>query len=224
MFTGIVGSRQGDRGSVRGYPPVAARWASIASALALAATTAVFAAPSSTAVPPRNSVTATTSAPAMSADSTVAKAVTVAGRGQPVRIRIPAIDVTSSLIGLGLRRDGTLQVPSTAGQAGWFTGAPAPGRIGPAIIVGHVRWNGQSGVFSRLSSLNFGDRIFVTRRDGTTVVFRVTRVSRFTKAHFPTNLVYGNIDHAGLRLITCDGFDAAGRAYLDNLVVFAMLD
>jgi hypothetical protein len=71
--------------------------------------------------------------------------------------------------------------------------------------------------------LNYGDRIKIDRRDGTTVVFRVTRVSRFKKTHFPTSLVYGNVDHVGPRLITCDGFSATQHAYLDNVVVFAVL-
>ena len=36
--------------------------------------------------------------------------------------------------------------------------------------------------------------------------------------------MYGNIDHAGLRLITCGGsFNAASGHYEDNLVVFADL-
>jgi len=35
--------------------------------------------------------------------------------------------------------------------------------------------------------------------------------------------VYGPIDHAGLRLITCDAYDTSTRKYLDNFVVFARL-
>jgi hypothetical protein len=39
----------------------------------------------------------------------------------------------------------------------------------------------------------------------------------------PTKLVYGNTDHAALRLITCGGpFDSAGH-YRDNVVVLASL-
>jgi len=44
------------------------------------------------------------------------------------------------------------------------------------------------------------------------------------KDHFPTLLVYGNTDHAALRLITCGGaFDYATGHYVDNIVVFASL-
>ena len=55
-------------------------------------------------------------------------------------------------------------------------------------------------------------------------MFTVTRVARFAKSRFPTRAVYGAIDHAGLRLITCGGtYDAARNRYLDNVVVFAKL-
>ena len=65
----------------------------------------------------------------------------------------------------------------------------------------------------------------VTRKDGKTAVFTVSRVARFAKSQFPTHAVYGAIDHAGLRLITCGGtYDAASHRYLDNVVVFARLE
>ena len=142
---------------------------------------------------------------------------------EPVRLRIPAIGVNSPIVRLGLNSDSTLGVPTTAMVAGWFTGSPAPGLLGPAIIDGHVHWNGQAGVFARLTALDYDDRILVIRSDGSRVTFRVTRVSRFSKKGFPSKLVYGDIDQAGLRLITCDGYDAHGHAYLDNLVVFAVM-
>ncbi len=66
--------------------------------------------------------------------------------------------------------------------------------------------------------------MIVTRKDGRTAVFSVTRVARFSKSKFPSRAVYGAIDHAGLRLITCGGtYDAASNRYLDNVIVFARL-
>jgi hypothetical protein len=36
--------------------------------------------------------------------------------------------------------------------------------------------------------------------------------------------VYGAIDYAGLRLITCGGaFDTRARSYVDNIIAFAEL-
>lgn len=142
----------------------------------------------------------------------------------PVRLQIPSIGVDSELVDLGLQTDGTLEVPPSGFPAGWYTGAPRPGELGPAIIAGHVDWGGQPGVFFDLRELSTGDEIAITRQDGSTPRFRVTHVEQFAKDVFPTRAVYGDLDHAGLRLITCGGsFDRQMRSYDDNLVVFAEL-
>ncbi|MBM4535859.1 class F sortase [Rhodococcus hoagii] len=143
---------------------------------------------------------------------------------RPDRLVVAAIGVDTELIDLGLEPDGTLEVPPGAFPAGWYSGSPVPGERGPAILAGHVDWGGEPGVFLRLHELVPGDTIDTIRSDGVTAVFRVTRVDRYAKAEFPTAAVYGNIDHPGLRLITCGGeFDTAARSYRDNTVVFADL-
>ena len=144
-------------------------------------------------------------------------------RSVPVRLQIPAIGVDSGLMELGLKADGSMQVPPSGFPAGWYVGAPTPGELGPAIIAGHVDWKGP-GVFYDLHRLKPGDLVTVTRKDGRKPVFRVTRVQAFPKAQFPTKAVYGNIENAGLRLITCGGtFNSRTGHYEDNIVVFADL-
>ena len=143
----------------------------------------------------------------------------------PVAVSIPSLSVRSTLVDLGLDSDGAMEVPQNPARAGWFSGGPAPGALGPAVIAGHVTWNGAPAVFHRLSSMRRGDQVAVIRKDGKTAVFTVSRVARFSKSQFPSRAVYGPIDHAGLRLITCGGtYDAARHTYLDNVVVFARLD
>ena len=145
-------------------------------------------------------------------------------KSDPVAISIPSIGVQSRLVDLGLKADGTMEVPKNPAEAGWFTRGPTPGALGPAVIAGHVTWNGPA-VFRRVGTMRRGDQVAVTRKDGKTAVFKVTRVARYSKSRFPTKAVYGPIDHAGLRLITCGGtYDAARRTYLDNVVVFAKLE
>ena len=62
----------------------------------------------------------------------------------------------------------------------------------------------------------------IDRADGTVATFRVDRVEKHPKGEFPTEDVYGGIEHAGLRLITCGGaFDEDTEDYLDNGIVFA---
>jgi hypothetical protein len=92
-------------------------------------------------------------------------------------------------------------------------------------MMGHVdsALEGPS-VFFDLGELRAGNRILVTRADDSVAVFVVDQVRRYAKNDFPTQTVYGDIDHAGLRILTCGGaFDSASGHYLDNIVVFASL-
>ena len=86
----------------------------------------------------------------------------------PVAVSIPKLGVRSTLVDLGLDRDGAMEVPQDPARAGWFSGGPAPGALGPAVIAGHVTWNGARAVFHRLSTMRRGDQVTVTRKDGKT--------------------------------------------------------
>lgn len=142
----------------------------------------------------------------------------------PQRITIERLGVDSSLIGLRVQRDGTLQVPEDFDQAGWHRAGTAPGDAGPAVLVGHVDSYEGPAVFFRLRELVPGDRVEVTRADGSTVVFEVYGQETVAKAGFPTERVYGATAGAELRLLTCGGaFDRATRSYADNVVVYARL-
>jgi hypothetical protein len=148
-------------------------------------------------------------------------------RSTPTRLQIPAIGVSSSLLQLGLNKDRTVQVPplSKDSKAGWYTGSPTPGQLGPSLLLGHVDSAEYGpGVFFKLGALHRGDTVDVTRADATVAVFRIDRVASFPKDHFPTLEVYGDTSNAQLRLITCGGkFDFSARSYENNIVVFASL-
>jgi hypothetical protein len=144
----------------------------------------------------------------------------------PVSIDIPSSRTQSELISLGLRSDGTLEVPPDGPEApaAWFDGSPTPGQRGPAVVYGHVNaTDGGPGVFADLRSLVKGDLIRIARKDGTTAVFVTDRGEQYLKAAFPTEKVYGNTEGAELRLITCDGYDPKTGEFDDNYVVYAKL-
>jgi hypothetical protein len=140
----------------------------------------------------------------------------------PVRLRIPALHVTSSLLRLGLMDDGTIAVPGRPDVAGWYEEGPRPGQPGPAVMLGHVDSRAGPGIFFNLYRLKPGAAVLVDRADGSTVTFRVTKVSRVAKTRFPTDLVYTPTLQSTLRLVTCGGsFDYAKRSYRDNVIVYA---
>ncbi|WP_028281036.1 class F sortase [Arthrobacter sp. H5] len=144
----------------------------------------------------------------------------------PVSFSIPAIGAGSELLSLGLRENGSLEVPpdGPGAPASWYNQSPTAGERGPSVLLGHVNaTDGGPGVFADLRSLNPGDQIEVQREDGSTAVFAVDRGEQYQKDNFPTLEVYGNTDAAELRLITCDGYNPDTGEFDDNYVIFATL-
>jgi hypothetical protein len=140
----------------------------------------------------------------------------------PVRLRIPALHVDSSVQGLGLQPDGTIAVPKRTDVAGWYERGPRPGQPGPAVILGHVDSHTGPGIFINLSTVRPGTLVRVDLADGSTAMFRVTRVERVSKTRFPTDLVYAPTLDPTLRLVTCGGsFDHSRGSYRDNVIAFA---
>ena len=226
---------QPGRRAARSARPRAARvWAGTSAALAAAGIAAVVVLPQNTNDPVRLDVPLAVVAPPLPATATpsappaqlVSSTVTAPQlpASTPSRVQIPALGVTSRIMQLGLERDGSMEVPPGAYPVGWYDGSPTPGQLGPAVLAGHVDWEGKPGAFYGLRELRPGDTVVVDRADGTVATFRVDRVEEHAKDDFPTEEVYGDIDHAGLRLITCGGaFDEDTGDYLDNIIVFASL-
>ncbi|MFD3932189.1 class F sortase [Streptomyces sp. NPDC058614] len=154
-----------------------------------------------------------------------AKETHALARSAPVRLRIPAIQVDTPVMRLGLASDGTVQVPPITAhdQAGWYRHSPTPGQTGPSVILGHVTVGAYGdGVFRHLAGLHRGDRIVARLENGTEAVFGVTSVRTVAKADFPTDDVYGDVGRPELRLVTCGG-TLTDDGYPDNVIVFAAL-
>jgi sortase (surface protein transpeptidase) len=140
----------------------------------------------------------------------------------PERIVIPAIGVDAEVIDLGVQDDGTMEVPTDFAQTGWFQHGPRPGRVGPALIAGHVDDRDGPAVFFRLAELSPGDQIEVHGTNGDRVVFEVRELEQHPKDAFPTERVYAGTPGPELRLVTCGGaFDQDVRSYRDNIIVYA---
>ena len=145
----------------------------------------------------------------------------------PVSIDIPAIGVHSVLLHLGVKPDGSMQVPSLRrpSLAAWYRYSVTPGQIGTSVIEGHVDTKKGPAVFFRLGALRPRDLVNVRLANGVTAVFRVTGVRQYLKAKFPAKTVYRDATRfAALRLITCGGaFDYTTSQYLSSTVVYAFL-
>ncbi|MFE7426171.1 MULTISPECIES: class F sortase [unclassified Streptomyces] len=142
---------------------------------------------------------------------------------RPTHVSIPSIGVNSDVMRLGLNADGTVEVPPAEKgmTVGWYTGNPAPGERGAAVLIGHNDTRFGKAVFHDLKEIAKGADIAVRNDRGAELHFRVTGTETVGKKAFPTKKVYGATDERALRLITCDGaFDAEGHP-VDNLIVYA---
>lgn len=174
--------------------------------------------------PPKPSPKAARPAAVKTTSSPGASVAPTLGAAEPVRVDVARAGIHARVEALGLNSDGSVAVPplSEASMASWYDKGPTPGQEGPAVILGHVDTKSGPAAFFELGRLRPGDSIDVTRKDGVVAVFDVDSVESSEKANFPTSRVYGNLDYAGLRLITCGGaFD--GHHYLGNTIVYAHL-
>jgi sortase (surface protein transpeptidase) len=165
----------------------------------------------------------------MPAGEDVPKPLTLEGptlpESEPIKLSIPKLNLETDFEApLGLQADNSIEVPDSYTQVGWYKFGPTPGEVGPAVILGHVDSYEGPAVFFSLGQLEVGDDIYVTRADGSTAHFKVSEMERNLQAAFPTAKVYGDINHAGLRLVTCSGsFDKGQQRYSHNLIVYAKL-
>ncbi|GAA4179919.1 hypothetical protein GCM10022252_02040 [Streptosporangium oxazolinicum] len=144
----------------------------------------------------------------------------------PRRLAIPKIGVLAPLMALGVDSKREIQTPplSRPNQAGWYKHGPIPGQQGPSVVLGHVNTKSGAAVFSRLKEIKRGDKIKVSRSDGSLAEFTVDGVEQVSKAAFPSKRVYGNTGEATLRLITCGGvYNSKTRHYTDNIIIYATL-
>lgn len=148
----------------------------------------------------------------------------------PTAIRIPSIGVDSNdFVQVGLDKAGAMEVPplSKPREMAWFSRSPAPGDLGPSVIVSHRNGNGMQGGFAKLDAVKVGATVEVDRSDGKTMVFKVRRSELYSKAQADAHAdeVYGDTIDPELRLITCSGeLDAKHHNYLSQRVVMANLD
>jgi len=146
------------------------------------------------------------------------------GAVTPTRIRIPALNIDTTIEAVGLTRSRTMDVPGNIWNAAWLRNGVLPGASGQAVIDGHLDSTRGSAVFIDLKRLKAGDRIYVSDAEGAELTFRVTALQVAPLNGFPALQVFGPSRAHALNLITCAGkYDAAHRTYDHRLIVFTTL-
>jgi Sortase domain len=145
-------------------------------------------------------------------------------RPAPVHVRIAAIDVDARVVPVGVDPvTGTVGVPRSVHDVGWYRFGPAPGQPGSTVLVGHVDSATQGlGTLFHLRDVRPGDIVTIRLSDGTSETFSVVGMRMYPKRALPES-VFERSGRSVLTLITCGGaFDHETRHYADNVVVFAL--
>jgi sortase A len=158
-------------------------------------------------------------------DAEVAGPYVAATSTDPVRLIIPKLNIDAAVQDVGLTKAGAMGVPNNFTDVAWYKLGVRPGKLGSAVIDGHVD-NGLSlaGVFKHLSDIQIGDDVFVQEEDGSRLHFVVTDIQSYPYQDAPAPDIFTRADAARLNLITCEGvWIPSGKTYDHRLVVYTEL-
>lgn len=143
----------------------------------------------------------------------------------PRQLRIPALNIDTSVLHVGINADGNMATPGNFVDTGWYKYGTVPGFVGSAVIDGHVdNALALAGVFKNLENLKPGDNIYVDTASSTQLRFVVEEVVAYPVAEVPLERVFNAKDKARLNLITCAGnWNQSQKQYSERLVVYAVL-
>jgi LPXTG-site transpeptidase (sortase) family protein len=141
-----------------------------------------------------------------------------------MKLTIPSIKVNAKMGELGINAKGNMAAPRTFADVGWYKYGTFPGKLGSAVIAGHVD-NGVAmpAVFAHLNKLQVGDDIYINTNKDTKLHFVVTGSKVYPYDSAPAE-VFNDKSGKLIRLITCTGnFIKELRTHAERLVVTAQL-
>ena len=141
--------------------------------------------------------------------------------GPPLAVTLPTLGETAPVVSVSPAQ-GVLQPPPSPTVLAWSNqSSPAGASGGTTLIMGHINWAGQAGVFSQLADLTAGDPVRV-EVGATWLSYRVVVTGEYLKGALPAS-VFATTGSPALALVTCGGtFDPATGHYDDNVVVMAV--
>jgi LPXTG-site transpeptidase (sortase) family protein len=142
----------------------------------------------------------------------------------PITLEIPAIDVVSEVVPVGVDADQQVVIPEDISQVGWYRFGATPGTgVGSSVIVGHRDGRNYGiGAFYDLGRLGIGDPISVTNEAGTQITYEVTGVESINKSKLPFRELFRETGEETLTLISCIGYFEPGVGYDANIIVSAI--
>ena len=145
----------------------------------------------------------------------------------PVHLEIPAIYVDANIQETTINVRGAMGVPTNFTDVAWYVNGPIPGDMGTAVIDGHYdNGLGLDGVFKHLGEIENGNDIYVTRKDGQKLHYRVTNIEKIPYDDPTTaqKVFDPQTNDSEIKLVTCSGtWVPNDRTYDQRVVITAVL-
>lgn len=143
----------------------------------------------------------------------------------PAELSIPRLGVDTRVEQVGLDSQNRMDVPKQVDDVGWYNLGYKPGEKGNAVIDGHYdKVDGSPAVFYYISSLQNGDKIYVTDESNRRYDFKVSNVVTYPYDQLPLQDIFAGHSSSQLILITCSGiWDQGTHNYSTRTVVYALL-
>lgn len=140
----------------------------------------------------------------------------------PVRLKIPVINVDSTIEHVGITSDGAMDIPKNQDDVAWLKIGSRPGDMGNAVISGHYGWkNSIPAAFDNLYKLQRGDKLYIEDGKGLIITFIVRESRTYDWDADASDVFSSNDEKVHLNLITCEGaWDKTQKSYSKRLVVF----
>lgn len=121
-------------------------------------------------------------------------------------LTIPAIRISASLVPMGVRPDGYMDLPYSPHQVAWYDFTRKPGTGGNAVFSAHVDYiNYGPAVFWNLSKLRLGDDVAIKLADGTVLHYSVTESYVVPLQQLDLRGILAPTETETITLITCAG-------------------
>lgn len=143
--------------------------------------------------------------------------------GLPIRLKIPVLSIDAVIGYAGTAPDGTMEITSSQDNVAWYEPGTRPGAVGSAVIAGHYgSLNGKWSVFSYLSKLKAGDKLYIQDSNDALITFAVRETRNYDPTANATNIFKSHDGLSHLNLITCEGsWNKAQQSYSSRLVIFS---
>lgn len=144
--------------------------------------------------------------------------------GKPAVIRIPAIGVNTNIDVIGADSRGILGLPKVYENVAWYRGSARPGKVGNALMWGHLDSVSGPSTLWNLKRLKPGDLITVRDENGNTFKYKVTKSRVYAFNKVPIDDLLGPTSRSRLNIFTCAGtYSRAKHNYSHRIVVYSEL-